>query len=48
MKYTATCNKGNGVCDCKQNYDGTTCEKCANLTYGDFPSCKGKNLKFNY
>ena len=40
------CNKGNGNCKCsKPNYDGRTCEKCANLTYQDFPSCKGKTIK---
>ena len=42
---TKICDKISGNCECKQNYDGRTCEKCANLTYGDFPSCKGKTIK---
>ena len=50
MNYSvsAICNKGNGDCDCQQNYDGRICDECADLTYGGFPSCNGKNLKFYY
>ena len=35
------CDSGNGVCKCKENYKGESCQECAEGYFG-YPTCFGK------
>ena len=53
VENSPVCDEANGKCDCKKNYMGRTCNKCANGYTGrkceqcadgyyGFPNCRGE------
>ena len=38
-----SCNKENGICICKPNVIGYTCDACEDGYYGDPSNCQGKS-----
>ncbi|NWX92232.1 LAMA3 protein, partial [Nothoprocta pentlandii] len=38
LEHSEGCEEGSGRCHCKQNFQGESCEQCADGFYG-FPSC---------